>query len=55
MAEVRILRDLMTRNGRVFRSNTLRTLSDGEATLLIRRGIAEVAHKPEPRRRKREA
>jgi hypothetical protein len=37
---VKILRDLVTRGGRTFREGREHDMSDGEANVLIRRGIA---------------
>lgn len=39
---VKILRDLQTRSGRVFREGREHDLSDGEARVLIRRGVAKI-------------
>lgn len=36
-----ILRDLQTRSGRVFREGREHDLTDGEARVLIRRGVAK--------------
>ena len=46
---VRILRDLRTSGGRTFRTGALHDLADGDATVLIRRGVA-VEQKPRKRR-----
>ena len=47
---VRILRDLRTKGGRVFRTGALHELADGDALVLIRRGVAV-----EQKQRKRRA
>jgi len=39
---VKILRDLKTRNGRVFRKGREHDLADGDASVLIRRGVARL-------------
>lgn len=48
---VLILRDLRTSGGRTFRTGTQHTLTDGDASVLIRRGVA-VEHKPQRKRRR---
>lgn len=39
---VKILRDLQTRSGRIFREGREHDLSDGEARVLVRRGVARI-------------
>lgn len=51
---VRILRDLQTRSGRVFREGREHDLSDGEARVLIRRGVAKAIRAGRDKRTRRE-
>lgn len=48
--QVLIKRDLVTRSQRIFRSGRQMELPDGEARILIRRGVAE-AVRPKPKKR----
>jgi len=50
---VKILRDLQTRSGRVFREGREHDLSDGEARVLIRRGVAKAVRTGRDRRIRR--
>jgi len=50
---VEILRDRQTRAGRVFRKGRTYDLSDGEARVLIRRGIAKAIRAKKPTLKKR--
>ncbi len=49
---VRILRDLVTRSGRIFRTGNKHDLSDGEARVLCRRGVAVAVKIQKPPRRR---
>lgn len=48
---VKILRDLQTRSGRVFRTGVEHDLTDGEARVLCRRGVAVVVRTEKLKRR----
>jgi len=49
---VKILRDLQTRSGRVFREGREHDLTAGEARVLIRRGVAKAVRAARKTRRK---